>query len=247
MSIKKQARSRLDSNQLVSNKKNGGLKNLSLMGQIVFLLGGGIGLIVLFVMIVLPKLIEWTANIKMMSEGEKVKTQILQAPIVNAPAAYTSESELILTGYAVAGSTLQLVRNGQKDGQMAVPENGEFSWTVKLNDGENSFAFYVINQQGDESKLSQSFRVILDQEVPTITLDELAGEIVGRDNQSLTIVGITEAEIDVYINERLIRSNNEGRFSGVIHLEEGENNIAIRVEDRAGNQNELITKVDFRL
>lgn len=222
-------------------------KSFTLVTETLIFWGAGIGLILLFVMAILPALIHFTANLKMKNSEKTVKTQIIQTPIVNMPKEYSSDSNLVISGYAGAGLNLYLVHNGEKTEELKVPENGEFSIDITLNEGENTFSFYLTNDKGDQSNNSTQFSVTLDHETPTITLDDLPSEVIGRDNQNLTLKGTTEPNIEVYINNRLTSSNHEGKFESKIYLDEGENTLTIKAVDKAENSNELVKKVNFKL
>ena len=242
---RKIARSRLS--KAVVNNRHQTKNKFSLVAETFIFWGAGIGIGLLFVIVILPILIRFTANLKMKNSEKTVKAQIIQAPIVNIPEEYSNLPTLTISGYASAGLTLYLVQNGVKNAGTIVPENGEFASEVDLKEGENTFTFYLENTDGNQSNNSTDFSVTLDQETPTIELEAIANDITGRDNQNLTVNGTTEAKIEVYVNNRLTTSNDEGKFTSSVYLNEGENTLTIKAVDKAGNTNELVKKVNFKL
>lgn len=247
--MNKPARSRLNSTSTPQSLFDNA-KNLSLVSWTFLFWGGAIAILIIFVTLILPIIIKFSAEIKMNNSDKPVVAQIVQAPIVNMPPEATNSAKLAISGYAPAQTKLYLLQNGIEtlSGELTIPDNGEFDLDLNLDQGKNTFQFYVINEQGDKSNKSLQFSVLLDQEDPTITLtEELPTEIIGRDNQTLTIKGKTEKNISVYVNDRLTTSNSDGDFSSNLYLNEGENTITIRVVDKALNENELVTKVNFRL
>ncbi|OGK23160.1 hypothetical protein A2954_00530 [Candidatus Roizmanbacteria bacterium RIFCSPLOWO2_01_FULL_37_12] len=62
---------------------------------------------------------------------------------------------------------------------------------------------------------------------------------------SLTVMGITETNAEVFINETELRADLQGNFSSTITLEEGENVIVITASDEEGNYSEKTLTVTY--
>ncbi len=64
-------------------------------------------------------------------------------------------------------------------------------------------------------------------------------------NQNLKIKGKTNSNIEVFVNEKELRSNEKGEFETDLILDEGENIITIVASDEQGNYAEKEIVVNF--
>lgn len=171
-----------------------------------------------------------------------------QTPILSAPVAATNSAELPVSGVGEAKSQVVLVLNGERLEDVEINDKGEFKFTVPLTEGENALAVFGVDEAGNESVQTREYTVQLDTEAPGIEIESPTDgtEIELRKNQITTIKGFTEPKSKVFINDRLVYAKADGSFTMSLNLEEGENKLIFKVEDRGGNVSEKEITVKFR-
>lgn len=217
--------------------------------QTIIILLAAVVVVLVFLFVILPNVIRLAVNL---SEGslsfEESDTIPPQTPIVSAPSSATTEPTIVISGFGEADSTAQVVLNGAKAGQTQIDSEGAFQIEIGLEQGENTVAVYSVDAAGNESGVTSEYTVVFDNIVPTLelTTPEDGQEFVSKQNQSIPIEGTTEPRAYVFINGRRYRANEEGLFSAQLRLNEGDNEITIKLEDEAGNSQEQILKVTYR-
>jgi hypothetical protein len=170
-----------------------------------------------------------------------------QPPIVAAPPQATTEAKIKLNGYGEVQAQVILKVNNQQQDKATINDEGEFSIEANLKEGENQIQVYSVDDAGNESVV-RSFQVIKDTQNPPIKIgnpqDGESFEL--KENQTITIQGETEPRSKVYINDHLVYANSKGEFDYRLRLNEGKNDIRIRVVDIAGNSSEHKLSVSYR-
>lgn len=171
-----------------------------------------------------------------------------QTPVLSAPVAATNSADLPVSGVGEADSQVVLVVNGERLEDVQINDEGEFKFTVPLTEGENALAVFGVDEAGNESVQTREYTVQLDTSAPEIEIESPQDEanIELRKNQITTIKGTTEPKAKVFINERLVYAKSDGSFTMSLKLEEGENKLKFKVEDRGGNVSEKEITVQFR-
>lgn len=210
----------------------------------------GLVLLVLFIFIIVPNLIKFFFAIFDQESPFEIKDDVPpQVPVLSAtPPEATFSAELNLAGFAEAESTVIFVLNGSELKQAQVDEIGQFAEAINLEKGDNELTLYGLDEAGNESLQSKSYQIVFDDEAPFINLitPEPDSVIELKKNRTTPISGETEPGAKVYLNDRLILADGEGKFSSTFYLNEGENTLQFKAIDRAGNQSELAVKVEFR-
>lgn len=221
-----------------------------MMRQTVYYAGLAIIVTVVFIFFVMPRFI--TLADKLFNRDAVVNSEDQvppPTPILSAPVDATNSATLPISGFGEAGAKAVLVLNGEELDEVVINEEGDFEFDVTLEDGENSLLVYSVDENDNESVKTRSYQVILDQEAPSIEIEQPTDgqQIELRKNQVTTILGKTEPNSRVFINDRLVYPNSEGGFNMSYQLQEGENTLKFRVIDQAGNTAEKEIKVNFRL
>lgn len=206
-----------------------------------------IGLVFLF--LVLPGFVRMV-NVFLSSDWTDQEHRLPPSPpIISAPPSATNSANLLLTGFGQAETELVVTINNQPSAQVPIGEDGSFSVELTLNSGTNNITAYLLDQLDQASKMSRSYEVLLDQTPPQLVIEypENGARIISRENQNLELIGLTDQDARVYVNERVVFPNDEGVFTYNYLLEEGKNIFEIRAVDRAGNQAEAKLEVEFRL
>ncbi len=101
-----------------------------------------------------------------------------------------------------------------------------------LEEGEVDLVFYARDRAGNENTVTVP--IIIDTTAPLVKdLLPIDGEIVNT--HVINVTGTTEADATVYINGRFSDLDDAGNFREQINLEEGDNDVSIRITDPAGN------------
>jgi hypothetical protein len=171
---------------------------------------------------------------------EKTSDALLPPPVLVQTYTATNSAEIAVSGFASEGSTVWFFLNGKKTKEVMADKNGEFSISgVVLTGGTNEIKAFVKDDKGAESKYSEIYEVVYDNEPPLLEILEPAdgAEFFGED-KNVTLKGKTESDANVYINDRMAIVDPSGSFSLIFSLAEGENKIKAVARDEAGNQTE---------
>ena len=218
--------------------------------QTVLIIVAAISLLAVFLFFIMPQFIRLADSFfNGTDEVNELRDQVPpQAPILAAPVSATNRASLPISGVGEAGSQVVLVVNGERLEDVEIDDQGEFEFSVLLTEGENALAVFSVDEAGNESVKTREYSVELDTLAPEIEIGspEDGANIDLRKNQITTIKGTTEPQAKVFINDRLVYARADGSFSMSFKLEEGENKIKFRVQDRGGNTSEKEITAKFR-
>lgn len=159
----------------------------------------------------------------------------------------TNSARLSLSGFAEAGSSVELFLNGQAVAEKVADAAGEFGFpNLTLKKGNNSFFLTATDNAGNVSQASQSQTVVFDDQPPPLSLftPENGAAFFGP-QKSVKVEGQTEAGASVSVNGHQVVVGPEGKFSYNMGLSEGENEIKVSATDRAGNRTEETRQVTY--
>ncbi len=206
--------------------------------------------LLVFVFLIVPQVVRLFFSVLDSDTGLEVTDKIPpQPPALSAPPTATSSAMVLLHGYGEANSDVVVILNGSEDATISTSEAGEFSHELLLEDGENEVSLYGKDAAGNESVTTKAYSILVDTEAPTIDLEAPTNDqvIELKKNQLTTVKGKTEPKSKVFVNGRLTLADEEGIFSTTHQLNEGTNEITVRVLDLAGNSTEQKISVTFRL
>lgn len=172
----------------------------------------------------------------------------------------TDDSTPTLNGSAEPGSTVTIWDNGQKAGEVAVDEDGKWSWTpdAALSDGDHSLAVSVTDPAGNESARTPEVSITVDSsgvEVVITNVVDDQGSVTGNiaangvtDDTQPEIKGSGKAgsTVNVYDGETLlgtttVAANGTWSFTPTTNLSEGSHTIKVNATDTAGNTSEDVS------
>jgi hypothetical protein len=119
------------------------------------------------------------------------------------------------------------------------PSTGEFSYSMMLDEGKNTFVFEATDRAGNMN--STTVVIYLDTTSPTLDIVYPTDGLVLL-NKSVLAKGLTDTwnigdiPPKAYINDEETLVDNGGGFELLVSLLEGENLITFRVVDDAGNE-----------
>lgn len=203
-------------------------------------------LIILFLFLLvrfgLPGLIKLAAFIgDLRSSSQPIEKQDQlppRPPILNPVSEATSSAEINLSGYAEAGSTIKLSIRGITVADNVADNEGTFEFRgVHLREGSNEVFVVAIDDQGNVSEESTTYKITVDMTAPGLNLESPSDGDKFYDNDNpITIKGSSDEGADIRINGRFIRVGIDGNFEMSLSLSEGDNEIEIKAMDEAGNE-----------
>lgn len=153
----------------------------------------------------------------------------------------TYSAKVKIAGYAQPGLDVILFINGAEYGRKLVSESGTFVFDeVNLSEGDNDAYAYTATLHDLQSEKSKNYVIVLDTTKPTVNIEgPKDGEVFRGQSQRITnfVGSVTEPGSKLYIGERLIILTTEGKFSTPYQLVEGDQDIQIKIIDKAGNEN----------
>lgn len=218
-----------------------------LLNQTLVLTGLSLVILLLFLFVVIPNVIRFFGSGKGTSSLNSDSDVPPQVPLISAPAPATSSAEIVLKGFNEAGNTVVVLNNTAEVKRDAVKDDGTFTISVPLQEGDNHLTAFAINAKGKESTTTSEYLVKLDVTPPKLDIKEPQDKqaIQGKKNQTLTVKGVSEAGTRIYLNDRLVFSKEDGTFSSTYRLQTGDNTLHFKAIDEAGNTTEKEISVTF--
>ena len=166
-------------------------------------------------------------------------------PIFTTSFEATSSSQIALAGYAEPGSAVLISLNGSLEQEIVADNEGLFKTEINLTDGDNQIEAIAKDQAGNQSSNSKALQITLDDEPPELELTYPETDKASVHEEKIVLTGKTETEATLVINERLVIIDREGNFEYPISLKEGDNEVSLSVEDKAGNKTEKMITVTY--
>lgn len=163
--------------------------------------------------------------------------ELILPPILDPLPEATNSASIAITGKGDPGVKVVLYIDEEESTTLPVKDDGTFSFTKKLPEGNHTVSAKAKNDKDSLSDLSNVVRINIMRTKPelTVTSPQEGARIVGESN-TVTVKGKTSPDNAVTVNDRLAVVSNDGSFSYSYSLSEGENTIRIVATDPAGNQ-----------
>lgn len=209
-----------------------------------------IGMILALFFYGIPLLIRYTGFLTDLSKSdapiESNDTTPPPPPRLDTLPEATKDLSVDVNGSTEAGATVILIIN-DKESEVLANKSGRFSKTLELLDGQNTVLAYAKDTAGNESKRTEEYTIVFDNEPPELELvsPEDGAERFGSSQRQVSIEGSTEEHATVTINDRLVVVDSSGRFSYTTTLSEGDNEFTIKAEDVASNATEQKITVKY--
>ncbi len=189
----------------------------------------------------LIKMAVFFGNIRGSSQPVEIKDNLPpQVPILSYLPEATNESEIEVSGITEAGASVKIFLTGQEVKEVVADNEDNFSsGKLKLTLGQNEIYALAIDKAGNQSAASNKISVWYDNEPPSLEISQPEdGKTISDEKAKVNIIGKTEEEAELMINDHLVILNKEGNFDYTLGLSLGENQIRITATDKAGNQTE---------
>lgn len=146
-----------------------------------------------------------------------------------------------IAGFAQPGLDVVLYINGAENESKLVSESGTFSFDkVTLTEGENTVYAYTSTARELRSEQSKTYIITVDVTKPNVAIESPKdGEVMRGQSQRIANFSgsVSELGSKVFIGERMVIVQSDGKFSLPYQLIEGDQEIVIKVMDKAGNEN----------
>jgi bacillopeptidase F len=179
--------------------------------------------------------------IKTDSNPIAVEEQRPTPPIFSDIPEATYSAHVRIAGFAQPGLDVILFLNGAEYESKLVAESGTFNFDkVTLTEGENTAYAYTATPRDLRSEQSKTYTIVLDTTKPSVTIDSpKEGEVFRGQGQRITNFAgsVPELGSKVFIGERMVIVSSDGKFTLPYQLVEGDQEIPVRIVDKAGNEN----------
>jgi bacillopeptidase F len=202
-----------------------------------------ITIFILFVIFGIPSIAKFAAfltNIR--STGQPVTKSDSTPPVtprIDPLPEFTNNESIDLKGNTESGATV-VIKLNSKEHEVLADKNGDFLYPMKLKTGKNTVSVYSKDSSGNTSPKTDSISIILDNDAPDleITSPPDGSEYYGSKQRQAIIEGSSENGVSMTINDRVVVVDDDGTFSFLTSLTEGDNNFTIIATDQAGNSSE---------
>ncbi|HEY5601184.1 MAG TPA: Ig-like domain-containing protein [Patescibacteria group bacterium] len=159
-------------------------------------------------------------------------------PRIDTPFTATNTAKFKLSGFAEAGSKVEIYQNGQVVKDVLADNNGTFEVEeFILKDGENKIEAKSTDIAGNASQISTAGFITYDNSKPILQIDQPADhETFFGSKRDIKVTGKAEEGSTVTINGFWAIVNPGGNFTYNLVLGEGENVINVEAVDAAGNK-----------
>lgn len=172
----------------------------------------------------------------------------LAPPVFNIPFDATNSSALIIRGYSTPEKQVELYIDDNLLDTIKVNEDGSFtSSRIFLNIGTNNIFGKTIDDKGNQSLPSKTIRVLYSNEKPKLVVNEPS------DNQTITggdkkvkVSGSTNTDNIITINGSRVIVDQNGNFSQIIDINDGDNDLVISATNNIGNTTQIGRKVIYQ-
>lgn len=171
---------------------------------------------------------------------------IVIEPFLDPLPATTNSARINISGNANEGETVVLYINNSIRDEKIIGKDGHFNFdNISLEEGENQI-YTISKKDNQESQPSKKINILFDDEPPKLEIETPKNnDIFKKDSQEINIVGRTNEEANLFINNRSVIVNQGGNFSTKYKLSQGENKLEIKAVDPAGNIQTLEINVTY--
>lgn len=204
--------------------------------------------LVLFILYGFPAILNFTGSLGS-KFGKKNSLNSSSAALPTTPRfsqdfEATKSAQIILNGVADGKISVEVFQNERSLGTVVAASDGKFSMDVDLFRGENNFMALAIAENGAKSRESDIYKINYLNSAPKLEITSVRdGDIVKE--SPFMVVGRTDSNTTVTVNDRLAIVASDGTFSYYLSLVNGDNKIKVTSTDRAGNQTTKEIAVKF--
>ncbi|MDQ3238951.1 MAG: Ig-like domain-containing protein [bacterium] len=188
------------------------------------------------------------SNVKKSNSNELV-APLSRPSFQSLPNSATNSADIVLKGFASAGSTVHLKINGVDFGNVVADNSGAFTYSkITLKEGDNTIIAFASDAGGRKSEESNAATIKFDTRPPTLDVTSPNPNEVfsGSGKNIIEIKGKTSEATQMYVNESWVILNSDGSFSYSYQIQPGESSLIMFAMDDAGNRSvQVERKVTF--
>ncbi|MCM3456518.1 S8 family serine peptidase [Heyndrickxia oleronia] len=161
----------------------------------------------------------------------------VEVPTITSPkdGEFTNQETVKVEGTASPATDVHILNNGEEVATVKASENGTFASDVTLAEGENVLTVKASVESGSTEE-SAPVKVVLDKTKPTLSIDSPKNN-EKTNKETVTVEGTVEdANLDWAKVNGQAATVKDGKYSKRIMLENGENEIKVVAQDKAGNK-----------
>lgn len=174
------------------------------------------------------------------------ETATLAPPVLSIPFEATNSASITVKGYSTSGAKVNIYHDDEIIETIKVGSDGSFeSQPIFLVLGTNNIYAKSMDDKDQESFESKTFKIFYDREKPNVAVTDPKESSISTDQDKITIVGTTDEDAQIYVNNIRQIVDSSGKFQATVPLNSGENNIIIKAVDPASNFREIARIVNF--
>lgn len=180
---------------------------------------------------------KFTGGEETSTDTQKSKTYIAP-PTLDETFEATSSATVTLSGYGEAKQRISLFREGKVLGKTTVKSNGNFEFNnIELKEGDNIFKARTVTDENKHSEYSNEIQISLLNKPPELSVDEpKEGHVFKKDGRPVKVQGKTNSGVKVTVNDFRAIVDDEGNYSYLYTLKDGDNDLKIVATDMADNK-----------
>jgi bacillopeptidase F len=167
------------------------------------------------------------------------KTTVYVAPpILNPVVDATNSAQIAVSGKGLADQTIKIYVNGNVVDDTTVQDDNNFNFaSVHLQSGQNTIKAIALDKDKNKSDYSNELTISMLNKAPELTVNQPQdGQGFDRNAGPVSILGQTDPGAQVTINDFVAIVDDQGKFSYLYNLKDGDNDLKINATDDAGNK-----------
>lgn len=168
-------------------------------------------------------------------------------PVLNPLQSATNSAKVNVSGYSSSIQTIKLFVNGKLVDNTATNSDKSFVFdSVPLEQGSNEIKAKSISEANKQSDFSNIVTIMYNSKAPTLEINSPTdGQSFSKDPNQINITGKTDPGNRVTVNDFWSIVDDQGNFSYIFKLQNGENKIKVVATDDAGNNSTKEIKVTY--
>ncbi|MBI5019007.1 cadherin-like beta sandwich domain-containing protein [Candidatus Gottesmanbacteria bacterium] len=173
---------------------------------------------------------------------------IILPPVLDPLPEETKNATLDIRGKGTAKGTVIVYLNDEEYKKVTVADDGTFSLTgIEVEPGRVTISAKITDGKDNVSNLSNVISTVVDRTAPKLTIDKPEDNTTVNDGtHKVTVNGLTEEDMKVTINGRIVVVKSDGSFTYSMPLNDGENKLTIVAKDAAGNETTVERTVTYK-
>lgn len=172
---------------------------------------------------------------------------LILPPTLDPPPTATNTATISVTGKGQPNLSLIVYLNDAQFKKINVLTDGNFSINdIPLSDGTNAISAKLTDDKGNTSDLSNVVTISFANKPPKLDISSPTdNQSVSGDPNTVTVGGMTDDNVTVTVNDRLVVVKSDNSFTYNYPLNDGDNILTIVANDAAGNQTKVTRKVTY--